>query len=87
MVCAKMGLLELRMSDENVERKRLSIEMKSTMHTDHDHIVWRTVYSPTGSGSHRTLINTAREEPLDSPRRGRGCATDVKPASDRPGYR
>ena len=34
--------------------------MKSTMHTDHDHIVWRTVYSPTGSGSHRTLIRRGK---------------------------
>ena len=41
---------------KNVEWKRLSIKMKSTMHTDHGHIVWRTVYSPKGSSSHRTLI-------------------------------
>ena len=64
--------------------KRLSIEMKAIMHThtDHGHIVWRSVYSPTGSGSHRTLIRREKQKSrLDSPRRRRVRATDVESAS------
>ena len=50
----------------------MSIEMKSTMHMEHDHIVWRTVYSPTGSSSQRTTKPNTRCEKSPWTARGEG---------------
>eukprot|EP00966_Prymnesium_polylepis_P315130 7281560-Prymnesium_polylepis.1 len=60
--------------------------MKSTMHTDHNHIVWRTVYSPTGSGSHRTLI-WREKSPWTARGKGEGARRTSSRHFDRPGYR